>query len=84
MECSNNNETSETLEMVGKITDSNSFERVYRMWQDIMWKKNLFKDGQVIGIKHDKNKKLYLFYYYENESKLIQDNAFLPHILINK
>ena len=74
----------EKLEILGKINDSNSFERVYRMWQDIMWKKDLFKDARVIGIKHDKNKKLYLFYYYEDESKLIKDNAFLPHTLINK
>ena len=71
-------------EILGEINDSNSFERVYRKWQEIMWKQNLFIDGQVIGIKHNKNKKLYQFYYYEDESKLLKDNAFLPHILINK
>ena len=71
-------------EILGEINDSNSFERVYNKWQEIMWKQNLFIDGQIIGIKHDKNRKLYLFYYYENESKLLKDNAFLPHILINK
>ena len=71
-------------EILGEINDSNSFERVYHKWQEIMWKQNLFIDGQIIGIKHDKNRKLYLFYYYENESKLLKDNAFLPHILIYK
>lgn len=49
-----------------------------------MWKQNLFIDGKIIGIEHDKNRKLYLFYYYEDESKLLKDNAFLLHILINK
>tara|TARA_B100001175_G_C19014778_1_gene405252 strand:- start:290 stop:538 length:249 start_codon:yes stop_codon:yes gene_type:complete len=72
------------IEILGEINDNNSFERVYNKWQEIMWKQNLFIDGQIIGIKHDKNRKLYLFYYYENESKLLKDNAFLPHILINK
>lgn len=81
MEYSDN---SDGLEVLGKISDSNSFERVYRKWQEIMWKKDLFIDGQIIGIKHDKIKKLYLFYYYENEFKLVKDNAFLPHVLINK
>lgn len=74
----------ENLEILGTINDSNSFERVYHKWQEIMWKKNLFIDGQIIGIKHDKDRKLYLFYYYENEGKLLKDNAFLPHVLINK
>lgn len=74
----------ENIEILGEINDNNSFERIYRKWQEIMWKQNLFIDGQVIGIKHDKNKKLYQFYYYEDESKLLKDNAFLPHILINK
>lgn len=74
----------ENTEILGEINESNSFERIYRKWQEIMWKQNLFIDGQVIGIKHDKNRKLYLFYYYEDESKLLKDNAFLPHILINK
>ena len=74
---------SEEPEILGTINDANSFERIYRKWQEIMWKKNLFRDGQVIGIKHDKNKKIYLFFYYENEEMLNNDNAFLPHLLIN-
>ena len=81
MEYSENNKS---LEILGTINDANSFERVYRKWQEIMWKKNLFRDARIIGIKHDQNKKLYLFYYYEDESKLIKDHAFLPHTLINK
>ena len=35
----------ENLEILGTINDSNSFERVYHKWQEIMWKKNLFIDN---------------------------------------
>ncbi len=80
MDCEKNTENTEILDI---INDSNSFERIYRKWQEIMWKKNLFKDEQLIGIKHDKNKKAYLFFYYKNEKMLLEDNAFLPHVLIN-
>ena len=37
MDCEKNKENTEILDI---INDSNSFERVYRKWQEIMWKKN--------------------------------------------
>lgn len=66
------------MKRIGYINKFNSFERIYKKWQDYMFPFLKCNSKEIIGIKYNNNEEIFEYFVYENEELLEKDNANLP------